>query len=385
MSGESDWRRRRSVHGRDQLRRPGQPPTHRRAPGPSGPDPSGPDFRPEDVSADMYEETGTLSRIGARRDADGLAGDGRDDALLAGLNTLGDDALDLSDVGFDENFLDALSRDVPVPTRDDAEYQLAELLSGWRNEAVSAPAAELVSIDDVERAIDSSQRASRGRRMIRHLRVVSGAAAIVIVAAAGLTVLSEGSQPGDPLWGIKQVVFAEAASETQAAHDVRTDLERAEAAIAAGDTVAASSLIAKAQSNMGPMRDNDLRDEMLNWMTRLRAGAGLPATESTTSPSDSVLPSIETTRPDLRIDPKDPSAPEKPSTTLPTPPPAEQSEPTDEPLPSEQPVPSAPPSEDTQSPSAPTLSKSMTRTPAEFPEIPWTPPPGVDASAKRPG
>ena len=123
-----------------------------------------------------------------------------------------------------------MNRDVPVPTRDAAEYQLAEMLSGWRSEIVSTPEPELLSVDDVERAIGTSERASRGRRMVRHLRVVSGAAAIVIVAAAGLTVLSEGSQPGDPLWGIKQVVFAEAASQTQAAHDVRNNLERAEAA-----------------------------------------------------------------------------------------------------------------------------------------------------------
>lgn len=214
--------------------------------------------------------------------------------------------VDLSQVAFDDRFLDALSRDVPVETRDDGEYELAALLSGWRHGALDAPPPELPSVDEVERAIAASERVSRGKRMVRHLRVVSGAAAIVVVAAAGLTVLSEGSQPGDALWPVKRVVFAQAASETQAAHDVRSNLESAEAAMAAGDTVAASSLIAKAESEMGPMRDGDKRKEMNDWIARLRAGTG-KATETNVSTSPSApgsgttSPNENTTSPDPRL------------------------------------------------------------------------------------
>ncbi|MDH3010303.1 anti-sigma-D factor RsdA [Gordonia alkanivorans] len=352
MSGGSDWRHRRSVHGREQLGRPGRPPAHGRGPGPSGPSTGGP------VSGD--------------------------DALEREPSVLGGESLDLAEVGFDENFLEALSHDVPVPTRDDAEYELAELLSGWRNETVSAPVPELVSVDDVERAIESTERASRGRRMVRHLRVVSGAAAIVIVAAAGLTVLSEGSQPGDPLWGVKQVVFAEAASETQAAHDVRANLERAEAAIAAGDTAAAASFIAKAQGSMGPMRDKDTREEMSDWMNRLRAGAGLPTTREATSSADRSEPAVTesgepTTNPDVRNRSGEPSPSDTSVTTTPT---TKVPTPVEEPGQSEEPVPSSPPSEPTEE--VPPTSSSMTRTPADFPAFPWTPPPGVDASEGRP-
>ncbi|GAB84444.1 anti-sigma-D factor RsdA [Gordonia rubripertincta] len=351
MSGESDWRHRRSVHGREQIGRPGRPPAHGRGPGPSGPSTGGP--------------------ASARDDLD------------AGLG-VGGESLDLSEVGFDENFLEALSHDAPVPTRDSAEYELAELLSGWRNEVVSTPTPELVSVDDVERAIASTERASRGRRMVRHLRVVSGAAAIVIVAAAGLTVLSEGSQPGDPLWGVKQVVFAEAASETQAAHDVRANLERAEAAIAAGDTAAAASFIAKAQGSMGPMRDKDTREEMSNWMNRLRAGAGLPPTADATTTTGPSVPGVTesgapVSEPDVRNRSGRPSPSDISVTTTPT---TEVPGPVEEPGPSEQPVPSSPPSEPTEE--VPSTSSSMTRTPADFPAFPWTPPPGVDASEGQP-
>ncbi|AFR48304.1 anti-sigma-D factor RsdA [Gordonia sp. KTR9] len=357
MSGQSDWRRRRVVGG-DQPNRPGQPPVHRRAPGSSGPAPTGP---------------GPLDPVpsGANPAFDPAAHD----------FSAADDSLDLSEVNFDENFLDALTRDVPVPTRDAAEYQLAEMLSGWKSEIMSTPEPELVSVDDVERAIGTTERASRGRRMVRHLRVVSGAAAIVIVAAAGLTVLSEGSQPGDPLWGIKQVVFSEAASQTQAAHDVRTNLERAEAAIAAGDPVAAASLLAEAKDRMGPMGDNEMRDEMTDWMNRIRAGAGLP-TEVTdpTTPGGAEQPATtEPTGPDLTSREDDPSAPGESTppgggSDDPTAPSEETSEPE---VPS-----SAPPSSGPAQPSAPSSSTKVTRFPAEIPGIPWTPPPGVDASGR---
>lgn len=242
--------------------------------------------------------------------------------------------VDISQVAFDDQFIDALSRDVPVETRDDEEYQLAALLSDWRHGIVDQPAPELPTVDEVQRAIAATERASRGKRMVRHLRVISGAAAIVIVAAAGLTVLSEGSQPGDPLWPVKKVVFAQAASETQAAHDVRSNLEQAEAAMAIGDTSAAASYIAKAESQMGPMRKGDTRDQMNDWISRLRAGTaksasptGSPSTTGpgsvTTSPGDDSTTVDPRTRTgtDARTTPPESTNPRTDTTTPGTTPP----------------------------------------------------------------
>lgn len=353
MSGESDWRRRRSIHGREQLGRVGEPLTNR-ASGSERPDPNTP-----------ADDPGLLVPGGVAADS-------------------ADEAPDLSEVAFDENFLDALVSGVPVPTRDTTEYQLAELLSGWRSEAVSTPTAPLVSVDDVERAIAHTERASRGRRMVRHLRVVSGAAAIVIVAAAGLTVLSEGSKPGDPLWAVKEVVFSEQASETQAAYDVRSNLERAEAAIAAGDTSAAVVYIQKAEEKMGPMRDKGTRREMSEWVGRLRGGAGMPATDTSAEPSRASATTPDASdKPDLRIQSTVPSPSDRPA------PPSSDEEvpggPVDEPGTSEEPQPTSPPSQSkADKPSLPSTS-SASRTPAQFPTFPWSPPPGVDASKRKPG
>ncbi|MGC4962232.1 anti-sigma-D factor RsdA [Gordonia sp. DT218] len=198
--------------------------------------------------------------------------------------------IDMTSVHVDDEFLDSLSQDLPVPTHDDTEYQLAELLSGWRHEALTAPLPELPTVDEVESAIAATERARRGRGVIRHLRVASGAAAIVVIAGAGLTVLAEGSSPGDPLWGVKRVVFSEAASQTQASMDVQSNLEKAEAAMASGDPEQAAELIAKAQKDLGPMRDSETLNRMKEWIERLRAQTATSGASST-SGSISVSPS----------------------------------------------------------------------------------------------
>ncbi|MEE3848882.1 anti-sigma-D factor RsdA [Gordonia sp. LSe1-13] len=198
--------------------------------------------------------------------------------------------IDMTSVHLDDQFIEALSHDRPVATRDDAEYQLAELLSGWRHDVMAEPLPVLPTVDEVESAIAAGERAERGRGVVRHLRVASGVAAVVVIACAGLTVLAEGSSPGDPLWGVKKVVFAEAASETQAAMDVQSDLERAEAAMAAGDADEAAELIAKAEKQMGPLRDAETRDRMNEWMKRLKADTD--SAKSASSSASVVAPGV---------------------------------------------------------------------------------------------
>lgn len=200
------------------------------------------------------------------------------------------DPIDMREVHFDDAFIDALSRDLATPTRDPAEYELAMMLSGWRAEASAVPAPPLPALDEVERAMFAEAPSRRGGRVVRTLRIVSGAAAIAIVAAAGLTVVSQGSQPGDPLWGVKKVVFSEAASQTQAAYDVRSDLEQAEAALAAGHTDEAHQLIARAQSKMGPVSDAGTREQMDQWIHRLRADDTAGPTTLRSSSNSAVRP-----------------------------------------------------------------------------------------------
>lgn len=218
--------------------------------------------------------------------------------------------VDVGQVHLDDAFIEALSHDVPTPTRDETEYQLAALLSGWRYEALNEPAPALPGIEEVERAIAAQTAGRRGARVVRSLRVIAGAAAIAVVAAAGLTVMSEGASPGDSLWSVKKVVFASAASQTQAAYDVRSDLEQAEAAMASGDVAAAQQLIALAQAKLGPVSDTATRDQMNQWISRLRAD------ETTTSSRPSPQQQTAPTTPDA--DTTDAGTTEPPTSEVPT-------------------------------------------------------------------
>lgn len=133
-------------------------------------------------------------------------------------------SVDLNAVRHDDEFLDALIVGSALPLSDAAERELGGLLFAWRTESLAAPAPVQPTLADVEKAIAAQETAAKRRAATRHLRLISGAAAITAVAAAGLLVLSENSQPGDPLWNVKKVVFAEEAKQTQATVDVQNNL-----------------------------------------------------------------------------------------------------------------------------------------------------------------
>ncbi len=56
-----------------------------------------------------------------------------------------------------------------------------------------------------------------------------------------MTIFSYNAEPGDPLWGVKQVVFTERAASTVAKIDTTSSLEEAERLIASGDAAGAKA------------------------------------------------------------------------------------------------------------------------------------------------
>lgn len=231
------------------------------------------------------------------------------------------ESLDLGAVQHDDALLDALAAGSPVVTNDDTEYELAGLMAALRGEVLAAPVPEQPTVEDVEAATAARSRRERTRATVRHLRLASGAAAVVVVAAAGLVVLAEGSEPGDPLWGVKTVVFAEQATETQASVNAQADLEQAEAALASGDTEQARSLVAKAEQEITPIRDEDTVARMRDWITRLKVDTS-PTPVPTERDSTTVVPPTTDPAqvPDLTLR----TAPDEP---VPTEPPVDPGEP----------------------------------------------------------
>ncbi|MCK0439928.1 anti-sigma-D factor RsdA [Gordonia alkaliphila] len=213
-----------------------------------------------------------------------------------------DPSVDISAVHHDDEFLQALIEGTALPGDgpvDPAEAELGALLFAWRTEVLAVPMPAEPTLEDVEQAVADTDNDRKRQAVSRHLRMISGAAAITAVAAAGLLVLSENSQPGDPLWNVKKVVFADEAQQTQAAFDVQNGLERAETALSEGEISDASDLVDQAERELESVQDADTRTRMQQWIARLRSSEALakdpaPSTPRPSTPStDPATPPAE--------------------------------------------------------------------------------------------
>ena len=167
------------------------------------------------------------------------------------LGDLADDGtpVDLAAVRRDDALIESISNGGPVATDSTEQYELALILSQWRDDVVATPMPEGPLLDDVIAAITatpsgfSDRQRSRSRSRLRVVRPIAAAAAVAAVVFGGATAMAYDAQPGDALWGVKQVVFADEANSTVAKIDTTSELEKAERLLAAGDIPAAKMVL----------------------------------------------------------------------------------------------------------------------------------------------
>ena len=75
------------------------------------------------------------------------------------------------------------------------------------------------------------------------------------------------------MWGVKKVVFAEKAEQTQATYSAQINLEHAEKSLAAGNPKEAREYVRRAQASLAPVSDVKARSSMDEWIGRLNASA----------------------------------------------------------------------------------------------------------------
>ena len=160
-----------------------------------------------------------------------------------------DGPVDLVELQADDELINALSSGFGVSGPGhkgyDADDRLVAMLSAWRADVDAEPMPQLVEPDVAAEALAPRRRSRR----VGYLRPVVAA---VAVAACGLGVLSVSAheaQPGEPLWGLSKVLYAERAGHVQAAADLRTGIERVNAKLASGDTSGARQDL----QSMGPL------------------------------------------------------------------------------------------------------------------------------------
>ncbi|CRK59945.1 FIG00997706: hypothetical protein [Alloactinosynnema sp. L-07] len=245
---------------------------------------------------------------------------------------LDDDAVDFSRVHADDAFLDALGAAVrgesaTRPESQDAE--LAALLSSWRDDVDADPIGELV---DTKYAVATVFAAKARRiRKPRLLVPLAAAAAAIAIAFTGAGLAARDAQPGDTLWGLTKVLYADHARSIEAAASVRQDLQIAQTALAEGKLAEAKSKLEDAQAGLPSVSSEDGKADLTQRHADLVSQLpGTPANEVVPPPLGSpttVAPVSTTVAPSSPPSTTPQPTTQQPTTTTTTVPPTTTEEP----------------------------------------------------------
>jgi hypothetical protein len=195
-----------------------------------------------------------------------------------------DEAIDLALVHADDEYLDLLAG-TDIEDRDDfAGDHLTELLMSWRRDVDAEPITELVDTKLATVTVHAA-RMQRKRRP-RLLVPIAAAAAVLAIAFAGVGLAARDAQPGDTLWALTKVLYAEHARSVEAAQAVRNDLREAKDALTAGNIDVAKSKLEDAHATLPTVLPDDgktdLEEEHASLLAQL---PGNPSDQAGSPPS----------------------------------------------------------------------------------------------------
>ena len=245
------------------------------------------------------------------------------------------EAIDLALVHADDEYLDLLGgtrlADEDDPLGEFGDEQLTELLMSWRRDVDAEPIGELV---DTKLATVTVQAAKmRKKRRPRLLVPVAAAAAVLAIAFAGVGLAARDAHPGDTLWALSKVLYAERARSVEAAQTVKQDLAQARAALTEGNVEVAKTKLEEASTALPTVLSEDGKDELIEQHRSLLAQLpGIPSGDpgAPPSPDPSTQPdpdtgsssggdsgSTDSSETDPLPDPTSPSSPSEDSETVP--------------------------------------------------------------------
>jgi hypothetical protein len=181
---------------------------------------------------------------------------------------------DLSAIQADDALLDALGGTDPAIADGLGDQELNALLLAWRRDIDSEPLAELVDVDTAVTTVRTASLARkhslRGRRR-RFFVPVAAACAAAAIAFTGTGLAARDAQPGDTLWGLTKVLYADHAHSVEAAATVKLDLERANLALADNRLSDARKALDDAQAALSQVTDDDNRNQLMEQHRQLAA------------------------------------------------------------------------------------------------------------------
>ncbi|HEY2202921.1 MAG TPA: hypothetical protein VGH99_00400 [Pseudonocardia sp.] len=192
------------------------------------------------------------------------------------------DPIELSAIGADDELLDMLAgrrppggpagmRSVALDPQHDLgvydDQRMQATLAAWRADVLGEPLPELCSVDEASKLIIGGARPAR-----RRLMPVAAAAAVLVIAGAGLAAGVGTAQPGDALWGVSTMVNGDAASG-KAAAQLDTVLVAARTALAEGRISDAKEMLRKAQPTLKDVADPARRADLERMAANLNGAA----------------------------------------------------------------------------------------------------------------
>lgn len=175
-----------------------------------------------------------------------------------------DEAIDLALVHADDEYLDMLSGanldDGDRPLAGFGDDQLTELLMTWRREVDAVPIGDLVDTKLATVTVHAARM--RRKRRPRLLVPIAAAAAVLAIAFAGVGLAARDAQPGDTLWALTKVLYADHARSVEAAQAVKDDLREAKDALTEGNIDVAKSKLEDAHAALPTVLPDDGRNEL---------------------------------------------------------------------------------------------------------------------------
>lgn len=112
----------------------------------------------------------------------------------------------LNEINRTDRFLDSLANQEQVYSTDPSEAELAQLLSGWRDEIRTPPLMRPVTPRDAAAALT---RALDARKRTRTSFAIVGSVAAAVLCIGGFGAVVASSGPGDSLYGLHTALFGE--------------------------------------------------------------------------------------------------------------------------------------------------------------------------------
>lgn len=157
--------------------------------------------------------------------------------------------VDLVEMQADDELVTALSSGLGVsgPGRGgySSDDRLVAVLAAWKAEVDEAPMPALVDTDEAVRMLQPARPA----RKVGILRPLVAAVAVAACALGVVSISAHEARPGDTLWGVARVLYAERAEQVQAQTDLSEAIARVNAKLAAGDVAGARQDLAA----LGPL------------------------------------------------------------------------------------------------------------------------------------